>query len=337
MSSEKLESFVSLVASDAESLRTSFEKRTSSRFDYLPIQESPVLVAEAGLLILDVRYLWDRVTSGLYWIVHDHEKARSERDRQRWSQGFAEAVELLVEDQLRPMAPLALGTGTNFYGEEDLERAYGPTKRCDAALDFGPDIVLVEVVSGQLSVPSRIGGEIEQFKRDTDRLVVVKCRQLDSACSAVLNESRLLTGYESVPELRVLPLLVVGGGYPINPFTMKFVSERLVESGLFKDPRIHDLCIIDLGELEMLEGLAERGHNPVDVLRRWKESGISKVALRNFVLRTMGGGAAVRPSRMDISVKATLARVIAALRLSADSPNRSATSDTEPCPDENAT
>lgn len=314
MPAEKLDRFRRLMAADTAELRSAFEQRTTSRFDYLPIQERPVLSTDAGLLVLDIGYLWDRVTSGLYWMVHDYEKNRSDRDRQSWSQGFGEAVELMAEAELRAMAPHVLGGGTAFYTEEDFETAYGEMRRCDAAIDFGADVLLVEIVSGQLSVPTRIEGDLEQFKRDTKRLVLDKCEQLHAACEALLTDPVALLGYSPIA-MRLVPLLVVGGGYPVNPFTMLYVREALAGKGLLTDPRVEDLCIIDMSELEILEGLAEKGKNPSDVLRQWKASGIANVSLRNHVLRTEGGGRELRPTRMETSVNKTFEKIIASMRL----------------------
>lgn len=325
MPPEKLEAFRRLVARTLDDLKEEFATRTKSTFDFLPLQEHPVLLADQGLLVLDPDFLWERVTSGLYWLVHDYEKQRSERDRQRWSQGFGEMVELMTEDELRRLAPLALGGGTTFYTEEDFERAYGQTKRCDAAIDFGSTMLLVEVVSGQLSVQTRIDGDPDKFRADTDRLVIGKCRQLDAACKAVLADATgALTGFPTVPGLKLVPVVVVGGGYPVNPFTVTYITSRLSEEELFSDPRIHTLCIIDLGELEMLEGLGERGHDPVTVLIDWKQSAIGKVPLRNHILRRWGGGSDSRPARMKASVDATFERLISLLRLPPGTPEEPA-------------
>ena len=320
MDPEKLQAFRALVASDAEGLRSAFAARTSSTFDFLPIQERPVLLTDAGLLVLDLGYLWDRVTSGLYWIVHDHEKQRSERDRQRWSQAYAESVELMVEAQLQQMAPPVLGPGpgSTFYTEEDLERAYGETRRCDAVIDFGADILVVEVVSGQLHVRTRIEGDLSQFKKDTERLILDKCEQLDAACRAILGDPAALLGYQSATAIRLVPVVLVGGGYPINPFTMAYIRDSLDAEEWLSDARVAELCIIDVSELEILEGLAQLGETPNGVLRAWKASGIANVSLRNFVLRTRGGGRELRPHRMDAAVNSTFEKVLDLLRLRGD-------------------
>jgi hypothetical protein len=84
---------------------------------------------------------------------------------------------------------------------------------------------------------------------------------------------------------------------------------------LLRDPRIDPLCIIDLADLEVLEGLAERGPSPVEVLRQWKDSSLAAMPLRNAVLAKHGAGPHLRPTRMQASVDATFDKIVQALRL----------------------
>lgn len=315
MPPEKVEAFRRLMAATTGEYRQAFEAVPESRFDFLPFQERPIWRTEHGYVSVDLRYLWDRVTRGLYWIVHDAEKQRSEAERQRWTQGFAEAVEALAESEIETLAPPILGGGVNIYTEDDFEAVYGPQKRCDIAIDFGNAGLLTEIVSGQLTVPTRVAGSHHAFERDTRRLVLDKCRQLHEAAEALLADSMPLLGYAVPGGYRIFPMLVVGGGYPVTPFTMKFVGAHLDKEGLLSQPMMQPLAIVDLGELETLEGLAERGRSLLDVLAAWQESGIAHVPLRNFVLRRFGGGRDLRPSRMDDRVNATFEAIIQALKL----------------------
>src|SRR5262249_51983324 len=143
--------FLELVAATPEQFSEDFRGR-ASRFDFLPFQRRPILRMPQGLLLLDEEYMWERITQGHYWDVHDHEKASGETERNRWPQAYGEMMEMMVEDLLERLAPPLLGgEGSTFYTEEDFATAY-PGKRCDAAIDFGLDLALFEVVSGQLSV-----------------------------------------------------------------------------------------------------------------------------------------------------------------------------------------
>lgn len=64
-------SFLELVSSEPDDLSGALQS-DDSRFAFLPIEQTPVLRTERGLLVLDEAALWKRITSGLYWIVHDY-------------------------------------------------------------------------------------------------------------------------------------------------------------------------------------------------------------------------------------------------------------------------
>jgi len=257
MDPRHIQSFLDLVSSDPTTMAAALHE-SESRFAFLPIEQTPLLRTERGLLVLDEIALWKRITSGLYWVVHDYIKnvrAPNTDANLRWNEAYSEMIEMAVEDQLEAMAPRLLGStgGTAFFTEEDLERAYGAQQRADAAVDFGEVMLVAEVVSGQLAVATRIEGSVRKFKNDTERLVIEKCSQLDSASRALLQDEAPLTGFPAPAGRRILPLVVVGGGYPISRLTMAYIREELARLDLLQDARISALAIIDMEELEMLE------------------------------------------------------------------------------------
>lgn len=211
--------------------------------------------------------------------MHDSEKENHGDDaRTRWTRAYAEMVERMAEDQVEAMALPILG-GKSFYTEEDFKDAFGG-KQADAGVDFGSSFVLFEVVSAQLAEPTRIKGDLDQFEKDTERLVIKKCRQLDDVAHALLEDDSRLTGYATSETLRVYPIVVVGGGYPIHPFNGRVHRGNPPRERLLLDARIRRLAIVDIGELEILEALAEEGHSVVDVLDGRKSSSLHAVSLK---------------------------------------------------------
>lgn len=299
---DKLARFRAVTASSVDKLASAIAP-APSHFDFLAVQQRPVLELQHGLLVLDIDYLWERVTDGLYWIVHDHEKTISAKDQQRWRDAWGEMVEEASEDSIRTMAPPVLDGSTTFYTEEDIGRGYGG-KRADAAIHFGAHLALFEVVSGQLTVKTRVEGDVASFKADTEKMVMKKVRQLHETAAAILNDEVPLTGHPNTLGVRIVPIVVASGGYPINPSTVAYVSELMAAEQLLQDPRVETLAIIDLGELETLEALAEHGKTPVEVIVAWKSSGIAQLPLRNYILATESWrGADLRPARMRASYR----------------------------------
>lgn len=284
---ETIERFLGLVSVTRAELRQSLESAVS-RWDFMPFCEHPVLRDGDRILILDEKLLADRILSGLYWIVHEHERRLYGKiGWRRWTHAYGEMIELLVEDHLRSMALPALNlSGRTYYDEADFAKVYHG-KVCDVALDFGSETCLIEIVSGQLTRATRFEGSVEGLKADTEKLVFKKACQLDESSKSFLQDPSALRRYLSpagLPSPTVFPVIVAGEGYPINPATLNYITTQARDRGLLADSRIQPLFVIDIGELEMLWALAERGNSLPTLLDAWHKSAIRSMPLRNFLI-----------------------------------------------------
>jgi hypothetical protein len=267
-------------------------KGAESDWDYLAFQARPLLLLDDGLLLVDSEFLIQRVTNGLYWLVHDHLRDQSDALRQTWTQVWGDMVEALAEEELVSMAPPVLGGGTTYYTEDDLASAYGEgSPRVDAVIDFGMHLGAFEIVSGQLTTGTRVRGEPVAFRADLEKIVFKKARQLSGSCANLVAAEGALTG-TTTSTRHVVPVLIAGGGFPVNQVTMNAIREYVAEEGLFDHARVNELSIIDLGELEMLEGLAGSGSGPVDLILQWRKSDLGDLSLRNWLLREFGSNSA---------------------------------------------
>jgi hypothetical protein len=305
---EKVEAFLRVVSSTPDELRRKLEGHTGP-YDFLPLQSKPVLRTDDGLLVMDAGFLLDRFTKGLYWIVHDYLKfdLGEEYRRERWNEAHSQMVEKMVRDQLRAMAPGLTGSSDRaFYDEDDLRRAYvrkDGDKVCDAAIDYGNRFLLFEIVDRQLTVPTRIEGKVSSFKTDTKRSVIDKCGQLDRTSKELVKDPSKLTNSPPVPGMRIVPVLVVAGGYPTDPVSRSYAEELVYEKGLLKGQSIEKLAIVNLPEVEMLEALAKTRHDLADILTDWKSSGLRNSSLWNYLIRRFEGKQAMlRPKRMEAQI-----------------------------------
>ena len=140
-------------------------------------------------------------------------------------------IETRVEDQLRQMAPPLLGGGRAFFTEEDLQAAFPRTKNCDAGIDFGGDVVLAEVVSGTVKVQTRELADVGSFVQDAERIVLGKARQLYVTAANLLRRPQPANSPVKVPPSRIFPIVVISGQFPVNPLTIRYISEQLTAEG----------------------------------------------------------------------------------------------------------
>ncbi len=304
------ERFLELVGMPLDEAVASFG-RPVSEFDLVALESRPILLVPSGAVILDDLLLWRRCTTGLYWFVHDAIKAaRGETARLRWTQAFAAMIESYAEDALRATAPRTFeSNGSTFYTEESLEMAYGQVARCDVAIDFGDCFLLLEIVSGQLTVKARVHNDMSNFDRDLEKLVFGKCEQIHNAARCILQDEEPLTGVKrGVRNVRIIPALVIGGGLPLNFVTYNYIRRVLEGADLLQDSRIGPLAILDLDNVDQLEGMSEKGFSPPSLLEAWQRSDHDGLPLHNYLFASYPG-AQRRPARMKASVEVAMADI----------------------------
>jgi hypothetical protein len=297
---ETIKRFLDLFSSSADELTADLAD-CPQPWQMLPIQNRPLLRSGDDLIVLDERYLIERITRGLYWLVHDHEKiAHGELARQQWTQAYAEMTETRAEDQLRAMAPPLVGGGSTYFTEDDLLSAFPGTKNCDAGIDFGGDVLLAEVVSGTATVPTREQANVMSFRADTERLVLKKARQLDATAKNLLTDPQPADSPVTDPDRRIFPIIVCGGQYPINPVTVSYIDEQIASEQLFTDARVRHMGLLDFEELEACQALHQRDNvTIVELLTAWQDSDYRQASFRSYVWSCYGGQNIGRPDDMQ--------------------------------------
>ena len=299
-SSGLVAAFMSTMSSQLEVFATELNVGRSN-WDFLPFEMRPIIDLEDGWLLVDTSFLMDRVTSGLYYFVFDHFKSIDVSLALEWSKVWGDMVEALVRDNVGPLAQDSQGEIRPVYTEDDLAAAYPKGGgRADILIDFDETVVAFEVVSGHLTINTRLGLNQESFIDDMEKIVYKKLRQLDGTATNVMNEPSVLLGVDSHPR-HFQPVVVAAGGFPINFGTTQLIEDYVVKTNLFQQKSVLPVVVIDLSDLEIIEALGEDGESVVSIIRDWKSSAQSQQSLRNWLIRTRGEVRA-RPRRMDARI-----------------------------------
>ena len=286
-----IEQFLGLFSSTADELAQAL-RDGQLPWQMLPLAERPLLRVGDNVIVLDERYLLDRVTRGLYWLVHDQEKLQhGEQARVRWTQAYGEMIESRAEDQLKQLAPpLISSTASTFFTEEDLQRAFPFSKNIDAGIDFGADVVLTEVVSATVTVATRETPDAESFRKDAEKIVMKKARQLHATAVNLLTDPQPTASPLPAPARRIFPVVVCGGQFPVNPITLRDVKRQLASEGLLTDGRIQSLILLDLEELEACNALHETRHVTMPrLIGDWQRSAYHEASFRSYLSFRFGG------------------------------------------------
>jgi hypothetical protein len=285
-----IEQFLGLFSSTADELAEAL-RDCQLPWQMLPLAERPLLRAGDNAIVLDERYLLDRVTRGLYWPVHDQDKQHGEQARVLWTQAYGEMIENRAEDQLRQLAPpLVIPGASTFFTEEDLQRSFPSSKNTDAGIDFGADGVLAEIVSATVTVATRQTPDAASWRKDVEKIVMKKARQLHATAVNLLADPQPAGSPLCAPARRVFPVVVCGGQFPVNPITLRDVRRQLAAEGLLGDGRIQPLVLLDLEELEACNALHETRHITMpELISDWQQSAYREASFRSYLSSCYGG------------------------------------------------
>ncbi|MET9955159.1 hypothetical protein ABZ135_26920 [Streptomyces sp. NPDC006339] len=276
-----------------------------------PFERFPILTVDGGILVLDPRLLMHRVFGWLpYFDVLD--KLKDDRKRTGQLRDYAGRVsEIYALEILGSIAPRLR---KSIFFEEDLRQAYGRRRKVvDAVIDYGDRWVVVDISTRQLMRESVAGTSGETVKKDLDALVKYKAAQIQSTIDAIRGDEARLTGSPGSPRV-FYPVIVASEGFPFNPVTSSMIEDLLRRENLLQGPGIAPVQVVDVAELEIVEGVQEwGGPSFVDLLEGKRDAGLWRASLRDYVLVELGLSPK-RPARLERLWKGLFNRVIEKVR-----------------------
>jgi hypothetical protein len=146
-----------------------------------------------------------------------------------------------------------------LHGEHAYRVGKGKHQSPDAALDYGTDLILVEVYSGRISLRARAEADPELMLTAINQATTTKLTELAA------RTQELLDGYLTYSDLqlgfvrRIWPLLVLPGD-PVmqTPALWAYIRQAAPEA-FSEDARVQRPTITDLDDLEPMLAQVERG------------------------------------------------------------------------------
>ncbi|MEU9324081.1 hypothetical protein AB0D91_09705 [Streptomyces canus] len=295
---EQVEAVLALISTDLPGMREAIrserpEQRTEWSFD--PFQRWPVLrLPEDRLLILDPRHLLNR-TFGWLPILdikfpppqctkpagHRKLASQAESTLRHLSEVYvSEVLHRITGDE---------GTTRRVYDDAELKAAYTAQGQriADAAIDYPGTWIVIEVTTSQLRREAATAVPDESQIEDIDKLLE-ELDQIDATITALRRGEAALTGTPATAGRRYLPLLVLPEGFPVNPVTLTVIRERARARGLLQAPDTDPVEIVDIEELEMIEGIQEEsGPSLLDILRGKQSGSLRNSAVRDHIFHVM--------------------------------------------------
>jgi hypothetical protein len=243
-----LDEFRSVLSKGTVPSRATFSdelKRRPFLIDSLNVfRRYPLLKLDAErVLMLDVQFVVELLTSGVYWTVHDAlPSAKRKTFKELWGRMF----ELYAVDLLAQFYPPMSGMLS-----PDVDYGNG---QIDALIDFGAYVLVFEIKSSLLTEPAKRNADKKSFLADFRRKFVENERgerkvikQLSAACRAIL-AGAIKTAKTGQPPV-VYPIFVSDEPAVEATFMNAFFNEEFQKEGI-ADERVKPMTVMSIDELE---------------------------------------------------------------------------------------
>lgn len=251
------------------------DSRSFNPYDILVFRQRPVLrYGDSVAFPLCRRFLLDRCTDGVFWIVSDQCR-QSDRFRIFWG-AVVEEYAWKLFDSL-PLDPplLRIFRGHKYRGTTGTQ-----TEASDLMLLYEDTLVLVEVSTGRFRRMTKEVGST--YEDDLSRVVLEGGILQLYRVSRDYRDGQLIL--EGPRASRIKSVLVKYESFPWNATVAAYVRKKAVQQGHCDAVFANECVIIDMEELESVAALMARGVSLVALLDEWQASSCRDQPLKNFLL-----------------------------------------------------
>lgn len=300
---ESPDDVISHVAATPAEMRGDLTSDVAKRFDpelrwaSVPFMERPFLRLEDGrILLLSPRGIESWPIDGVYYrllraAINLDPKTGAQHLTAFAGQLTEVATVEMVEDAYERAAARHVGVGR-------VQRAQplsGGGESTDIFVLENGDVVLIEVSSSRITAQTRLTGSLDALRRDLEKVLVKRVKQLDRTVNALLNDE-----FSDIPAKhvkRVFPLIASVEPMRWTPMLHAYLLREV--PGLLRQPGVQHLQFLDLDDLEALMGVLGPSSLAQLMDRKIREGGIDADVQQWFHDSPL----APQPARPAISVE----------------------------------
>jgi hypothetical protein len=203
---EKVDRFLSEMASSGHVFQASFKSRDTGASDFTPMRDKPIFVANNHwLFAIDTAFVADKIESGIFWRVHNSLKTREEKRNLHafWADIFETYLDRLLSQSID-------GIRNRFFTSPRY--ASDGNEVCDGLILCGTSAILLEYKGVTFTAESKYSGNPALVSRAIDeKLVSPKgVEQLANAVRRLFTRGTLeqIRDVDTSGVLKVFPVLV---------------------------------------------------------------------------------------------------------------------------------
>jgi hypothetical protein len=161
-------------------------------------------------------------------------------------------------------------------GESVVETGAGEIRTPDVVIDYGTDLILIEITSGRPTILSVVDADPEAIRADIEKLLEAKITQLGDRIRDLVDGTITLPGIDLGSVERIWPIVVNSEGLFLTPVLWSYLRDQTPALTNLDQPRVQPLTLFDLEDVERFFGLGAAGNSLIEILRSkttpaWRE------------------------------------------------------------------
>ncbi len=283
-----------------------------------PILTRPFLrLADDGLVLLSPRAMQSWLTEGVHYRLLTSAQNRSGGEgkiSRAYTQFAGRLLEAYTLEEMRSVLP---GERPAGGGRVHGELPYGPhgeKRTSDVAVDFGQDLVLIEVSNRRLRADTVIVGNNARVAEDIEKGIVVKLEQLDGCVEALIAGEAVIPDVDMTHVRRIWPVLVTASDITQTSELWSFVASKAVHDDgrrYLSQTKVQPVTLLDTEDYDQLLGMVERGYALHELLAAKTKPEYRHLELAIWVNHDPKAPSIERPPKMvDEAFKRTMRRLV---------------------------
>jgi hypothetical protein len=266
----------------ADEFAAAGDELDSIAWERAPFLRRPFLrLADGRWLLTSPRAIDSWLGEGFYYRALESAQRRGRDIVNRFFTFFGKLVESYCLDVAGSVYGGARPIGGGRVHGEQPYGPHGGKRTSDVAIDLGPDLVLIEVVSARFASDVRVYGNPEILAAALERMLFKKMGQLGRVAAAVLAGEATIPDVDAAHVERVWPVVVGGGDLMHTELLWDRIDAELPAE--LRGGRAQPLTVLDVDDFELLLGLVSEGRHLPDVLRQKAEGAYRRLGLARFM------------------------------------------------------
>ncbi len=295
-------------------LRRKHSISTVRPYDNFAIARAPLIEIDNRAYCPVVRFLFERVTSGLYHVLLNATPGSTVEDiasRERFQRYLGDVFEDYVDRLVRRVLDVRRANGRPvplYLGPAELRASVAPSKKgfqspiCDHLIWDGTSAVIWDSKAKFLPLEARVGENIRTFIKRFGELVDGAAGQLHATAERIRSGAFAQYGIDPSKVQHIFPAMVSLADYAIQPHLQVWIEGRVRSQAFLTNGLSHPFEVLMCSDLEKLESPWAEGREIADILLTKRKSQIWRQhSMHNFI--AMGGNLDIQHSRSAHLVK----------------------------------